>query len=119
MTTLWAKLRAITYRWRRRAAWERALDDELQAYLDQQIDARIAAGMSPAEARRTALAEFGGVEQVKEQVRTGATGAGSTALRQDLRYAVRALQVIHAATPSGSSAVSPSGWRSRLPRSRC
>ena len=31
-------------------------------------------GMSPDEARRTALADFGGVEQVKEHVRSSATG---------------------------------------------
>ncbi len=48
--------------------------------------------MSPAEARRTALADMGGVEQVKEQVRSGATGAWFDTFCQDLRYAFRALQ---------------------------
>ena len=48
--------------------------------------------MSPAEARRTALADMGGVEQVKEQVRSATTGAWFDTFRQDLRYAFRALQ---------------------------
>jgi putative ABC transport system permease protein len=76
---------------RRPASWERGLDDEVRAYLDHEIDARIDTGMSPSEARRTALADFGGVEQVKEHVRAGATGAWLDTLRQDVRYACRAL----------------------------
>jgi predicted permease len=47
--------------------------------------------MSPAEARRTALADFGGVEQVKERVRSGATGAWLDNVPHDLRQAGRAL----------------------------
>ena len=89
---LWPRLTAFVRRLRRPASWERRLDDELQAYLDQEIIARIVRGMSPMEARRAALAAFGGVEQVKERVRAGAAGAWLDALRQDLRYAVRALQ---------------------------
>ena len=49
--------------------------------------------MWPAEARRrTALADMGGIEQVKEQVRSATTGAWFDTFRQDLRYAFRALQ---------------------------
>ena len=92
MIAFWSRLRAFALRLSRSASWDRALDDELQAYLDHQIDARISAGMSPAEARRTALADMGGVEQVKEQVRSATTGAWFDTFRQDLRYAFRALQ---------------------------
>ena len=92
MTMLWSRLRALVHRLRRPASWERALHEEVQSYVDLEIDARIQTGMSPAEARRTALAEFGGVEQVKERVRTGGAGAWLDTLRQDLRYACRALQ---------------------------
>jgi hypothetical protein len=42
---------------------DRALDDEIQAYLAEDIAARIRRGESPAGARRTALVELGGVEQ--------------------------------------------------------
>ena len=92
MTTLWSRLRALGRRLWRRGAWERTLDDELQAYLDREIDARIDRGLSPAQARRTALADFGGVEQVKERVRSGVTGAWLDTLWQDLRMPGRALR---------------------------
>jgi hypothetical protein len=49
-------------------------------------DERIAAGMSASEARRTALAEFGGIEQVKQSVREHRAGAGVELLWQDARY---------------------------------
>jgi hypothetical protein len=44
---------------------EAELDDELRAYVEMVTDEKVAAGVSPAEARRSTLAEFGG-EQVKE-----------------------------------------------------
>ena len=89
--SLWFRLRAFARRLRRPASWDRALHDEVQAYLDHEIDDRMRSGMSPAEARRTALAESGGIEPVKEQVRAGATGAWFDTLRLDVRYACRAL----------------------------
>jgi hypothetical protein len=65
--TIWPRLRALAYRLRRRAAWERALHDEFQAFRSR--DRRpIRRGMPPAAACRTALADFGGVEHVKERV---------------------------------------------------
>jgi hypothetical protein len=45
------------------------VDDELRAYVEMVTDEKVAAGLSPAEARRCTLAEFGGVEQVKQAVR--------------------------------------------------
>jgi predicted permease len=92
MMTVWSRVRAVCRRWLRPASWERALHDELQAYLDHEIETRIQAGMPPAEARRTALADFGGVEQVKEHVRSRATGAWVDTVAQDIRYACRSLR---------------------------
>ncbi len=48
---------------------EKELDSELRFHLDELIEANIAAGMSPAEARRQAILDFGGSEQVKEECR--------------------------------------------------
>ena len=45
------------------------LDAELRFHLEQLINANIASGMAPDEARRRASLEFGGHEQVKEEVR--------------------------------------------------
>jgi len=46
------------------------LDAELRGYADLLTDEHIARGMDPARARRAALIELGGVEQVKEEVRS-------------------------------------------------
>ena len=42
---------------------ESQLDEEVRAYVEIVTDERIAAGMPAEEARRSALADFGGVEQ--------------------------------------------------------
>ena len=71
---------------------EHRLDAEVRAYADLLTDERIAAGMSPEEARRTALADCGGIEQVKQAVRDRRAGAALEAFAQDLRYALRQLR---------------------------
>jgi predicted permease len=71
---------------------EGELDAEIRTYVDSVTEERIAAGMSPAEARRTALADFGGTEQVKQAVRDARAGAGIETIWQDLRFAVRVLR---------------------------
>jgi hypothetical protein len=45
------------------------LDSELRFHIDELTQANIAQGMPPDEARRRAMLEFGGQEQVKEEVR--------------------------------------------------
>jgi predicted permease len=68
---------------------ERQLDNELRAYVELAIDEKIAAGISPSEARRITLAEFGGIEQVKQAVRDHRAGASFEIMGQDLRYGWR------------------------------
>jgi len=68
---------------------ERQLDNELQAYVELATDERIAAGVSAAEARRTTLAEFGGIEQVKQAVRDDRAGTRFETVVQDVRYGWR------------------------------
>src|SRR5260221_9401671 len=53
----------------RRRTIGRELEDELRFHLEQQIETNVARGMSPAEARRTALRDFGGMTQTREAVR--------------------------------------------------
>ena len=53
----------------RKRRLEADLDDELRAYLDLLTEQNIQGGMRPEDARRAALLEVEGVEQVKEQVR--------------------------------------------------
>jgi putative ABC transport system permease protein len=45
------------------------MNSELRFHIDELTDENIAAGMSPEEARRRAVLEFGGQEQVKEELR--------------------------------------------------
>jgi predicted permease len=65
------------------------LDEELQFHLDHSIEANIAAGMTPDEARRQALIEFGGVERAREQSFEQRPGWWIDTLLQDVRYALR------------------------------
>src|SRR3984885_4854304 len=71
---------------------EAQLDDELRAYVEMVTDEKVAAGVSPAEARRSTLAEFGGVEQVKQAVREERSGTGLELLGQDFRSGLRQLR---------------------------
>jgi predicted permease len=73
--------------WRKKA--EQALDDELQAFIALSAADKVRDGLSPAEARRAAILELGGVEQVREQVRTDRHGGGLDEIGRDLRYAFR------------------------------
>jgi predicted permease len=71
---------------------EDRLDAEVRSYTDMLAEEKIAAGMSPAEARRQALAESGGVEQIKQAVRDRRAGVAFEVFAQDLRYALRQLR---------------------------
>jgi len=71
---------------------DRELDDELRAFVDMTVDEKKAAGLGEEEARRHALVELGGLDQVKERVRDVRAGALVDQVRQDLVYSVRLLR---------------------------
>src|SRR4051794_15524090 len=75
----------------RRQELEDTLDAELRVYLDEMTERNVRAGMSPAEARRRARLDAGGLDQVKEEVRGAWLGDGIAATLRDVRYAARAL----------------------------
>ena len=70
---------------------ERDLAEELEAYLEMLAEAKVAEGLTREEARRAALVEVGGVDQVKERVREIRVGHLLGTVWQDLRYGVRTL----------------------------
>ena len=70
---------------------EREADQEIEAHLDLLTARYIRAGMSPADARRTARAKFGGVTQIKESLKEQAGFAMIESIVHDVRYAVRGL----------------------------
>ncbi|MGH9851103.1 MAG: ADOP family duplicated permease [Blastocatellia bacterium] len=75
-----------------RARKEQELTEELDAYLELLIEQKLNEGLEPAEARRAALIELGGKQQVKEQVREVRVGHQLETIWQDLRYALRMLR---------------------------
>src|SRR5687768_1517092 len=87
-----ARARSLFRNWFSRREIERDLDEEVNAYLDQLIDEKIAAGLSPPAALRAARIELGGVQQVKAQVREHRAGAFLETVWQDIRYGVRGLR---------------------------
>jgi len=70
---------------------ESDLDDEIRSYVEAVTDEKIASGLEPGEARRRALAESGGMEQVKQAVRDGRAGALAESVGQDIRFGIRQL----------------------------
>ena len=73
----------------RSSRWERELDDELRAFVDDRTAHHIACGVPEGEARRAALIEMGGVDQVKEEVRQHRVGWALETFRRDIRYGCR------------------------------
>jgi putative ABC transport system permease protein len=65
--------------------------EEIQAYLDLLTEAKLRQGLSPQEARRNALLELGGVEQVEERVREIRMGRFIETVWRDVRTGMRAL----------------------------
>jgi predicted permease len=76
----------------RRQRMETELDAELQYHLDMLVEQNVAAGMTPAEARRAALRSFGAVQGIKDDVRDTWLSRFVETAAQDLRYGVRNLR---------------------------
>jgi predicted permease len=73
----------------RRKKTEKELNEEVSFHLEMEIEKNVRAGMSREEARRVARVRFGGVEQVKEEVREERGVKPLEDLLIDLRYALR------------------------------
>jgi predicted permease len=67
------------------------LDDELRAFYEVSVEAKLAAGMPRAQAERAARIELGSPVAVKEYVRDGSWMARLTTIQQDVHYAFRLL----------------------------
>jgi predicted permease len=83
-----ARLRALLFP---RAA-ERALNDEIQFHLEQEIDKNVRLGMREAEARRQALVQFGGLTQTREAHHEVYAARPLEELAADTRYTLRTLR---------------------------
>jgi putative ABC transport system permease protein len=87
--------------YRVRARRDRDLDREIRAHLQMAIEEHLRAGMSPPDARASAMRELGGVTQTKEAFREQQGFAAVENVVRDLSYACRLLR----ARPSFSAAV--------------
>ncbi|HEU4478771.1 MAG TPA: ABC transporter permease, partial [Pyrinomonadaceae bacterium] len=83
-----ARLRALL----RKNDLEQELADEIRSHLEMQIEDNQRQGMSPEEARYSALQKFGGVEQVKETYRDRRGLPILETFLRDLGYGVRMLR---------------------------
>jgi len=84
---LLARVRAL----RRHARADGDLDDELRAFVEARAAAHQRQGLAPGAARRAALLELEGVEQVKERVRDVRVGSALVEAVRDVRFGARAL----------------------------
>src|SRR5467141_4642391 len=70
---------------------DQEMKEELREHLEQQIRENIAKGMSPEEARRSAVRTMGGIPQIEQQCRDARGGSVWDDFTQDLRYGFRQL----------------------------
>ena len=75
----------------RRRRLEREMDDEMRFHIDMEAAELERAGVPADEARRRALATFGGVQRYKEEGQESRGGTQIENLVRDARYAVRSL----------------------------
>jgi predicted permease len=71
---------------------EKDFEQEIVSHLELLIEENIRAGMRPKEAKRAAQIEFGGIEQVKEQVRDRRIGNWLRSVLSDCRFGLRQLR---------------------------
>ncbi len=91
MTLLHRVASILRWMFRRNRA-EQDLNDELQVFVDMAAADRMRDGVPPADARRLAVLDLGGVEQAKEHVRTRRHGAWLDSIGWDLGYGLRRLR---------------------------
>src|SRR5579864_5660754 len=87
LRTLLARLRALG----RHSRHEHDLDEELRGYVDALADQHQRRGLSPEAARRAALLDAGGTEQIKERVREVRVGFTLATAVRDARHGCRVL----------------------------
>ena len=88
---LWPHIQSLWRNLTQKRRVEADLDEEIRSYQGMLEDERASAGATPGAARRQALLEFGGADQVKEQVRDIRFGAALDSVAAELRQTLRGL----------------------------
>lgn len=76
----------------RKDTLDREMSEEMKHHIELQTQLNLARGMNADEARYAAQRQFGGMEQIKEQVRDQRGGAWLEEVGRDLRYGARQLR---------------------------
>jgi len=76
----------------RRSDVEQELEEELKLHLEQKTQHYVAAGLTPGDARRSALRDMDGLELRKEECRDARRVSRLEDLIQDLRFSMRTLR---------------------------
>jgi len=76
----------------RKRQQDKQLDSEIHFHVEQQTAENMASGMNRTEARRRALAQFGGLESRKEEARDARGTQFLESLWQDIRFSFRMLR---------------------------
>src|SRR6185503_10749588 len=75
----------------RRHDLQAGLDEEILFHIERQTEKNLRAGMAPAEARRRAMVQFGGVERARENTRDQLRFRLVEDALRDFRYGARSL----------------------------
>jgi len=89
---IWANFAAGVRGLFRKEKAESELDEELRDFLDKSATEKMRAGMTREEAHRAARLEIGGVESVKENVRSASWESHFETLWNDFRFGARLLR---------------------------
>jgi len=89
---LFVKIRSLSRNLFASRRVEADLSQEIHCHLQMLTEENIRAGMTQEEAQRAARLEFGGIEQVKEQVRDERIGNWLRSVLSDCRYGLRQLR---------------------------
>ncbi len=89
---MWTRLWLWIQAWVRPNRFEADLAGELEFHIQSRTERWVAEGVAPAEARRRARLEFGGLDKIKDQVRDVRRGAWLGQAVQDARYGLRSLR---------------------------
>ncbi|MBA3881580.1 MAG: ABC transporter permease [Chthoniobacterales bacterium] len=91
MTKLISRAGSLLHNTTHKQQIDRELTEEVSSYVEMLTEEKMKNGMNEQDARRAALVEVGGVEQVKEEVRASRSGSGLESFVMDLRYGMRSL----------------------------
>lgn len=89
---MWHRIKTLWRNLARRERVEKDLDEEIRSYQAMLEDEKTQAGRAPSIARREALMELGGTEQIKEEVRDARLGSTLEAIGAELRQSLRGLR---------------------------